>query len=121
MQKYTTTEFVKGDAPLFYSKQITEDFGVTVSVPIDGYTMNENVSCSDCKYYKEKQHHNEGGYSPTEEICSHKENATYIYDYKGKHEHKIWEPQARNVRLDCELWEKKIPFIQKVKIRLGFE
>ena len=121
MIKTTTIEFNKGDAPLFYVKDIDSENSITKRTPIDGYTPNENVSCLKCKFYNTKTHHNDGGYSPTIETCTHEENTHYTYDYEGKHKHFIWEPQSKNDKLDCELWEQKKSVMQKIKIRLGID
>lgn len=34
---------------VFYTKAIDDENSVQISTPIDGYEMNENVSCTKCK------------------------------------------------------------------------
>ena len=107
MIKTTETEFYK---------KIDDNLSVGVRTPIEGYEMNENVACTDCKYYK---YHNEFGEWEYWEECKHEKNTHYTYDYKGKHTNRIWSPKQKNKRLDCGLWEEKISIFRKIKIRLG--
>ena len=106
MIKTTETEFYK---------KIDDNLSVGVRTPIDGYKMNENVACTNCKYFK---HHYNDSWTDWDE-CRHKENTHYTYDHKGKHANRIWEPEQKNKKLDCELWEEKVSIFRKIKIRLG--
>lgn len=119
MIKTTETEFYKKDKPLFTSGiQGPKGEAGPEHTPIEGYILNKNVSCLNCKYFVPSKERMMNEW-PTLEECSHKENINVSYTYKGKHETPAWEPQMKNKRLDCELFEKKIPIMQKIKIRLG--
>ena len=101
-----------------FSTSIDDENEVSVTVPIDGYTLNKNVTCSSCKYFVEEKY-GIGAWDIYPEHCTHKENNHYTYDYQGKHENLIWEPEDRNADGTCELWEKKISFVKKMQIKLN--
>ena len=98
----------------FYTKSKNDKNTKEILTPLSGYTFNENVSCTNCKYFK--INYNEWG---DEEICKHKENIYYTYDHIGKHGHVLWDPKIKNKLLNCELWEEKKNIFQKIKIKLG--
>ena len=73
-------------------------------------------ACVNCEYYKKTNH----TYHTTES-CNHPDNTDYTYDYKGKHAQMIWQPEDKNKKLDCNLFEKKVPLMQRIKVRLGLK
>ena len=103
----------------FYKKENKPE-NSNKTIPIDGYSLNSNIFCKDCNYFKVVRWMAEAGYTGSDEYCTHKENSIKTYDYKGTHEHIAWTPKDKNSDNCCELYERKKSIAQKIKIKLGF-
>lgn len=109
---------IKTNITEFYSKtEQTEDVKQSNIEPV--VTVHPDISkvtgaCINCAWYK----YHASSYGDSE-ACKHVENVNYTYDHRGKHGHVIWQPEDKNKKLNCEYFEQKIPFMQKIKIKLG--